>query len=466
MKKAALKHAPKVDRFDKSTDKSASSRIDREGGRYSAGVIYGVSLCSRGEALGHCMWVDDVMLQQIVDLSPTDGPRLLKSRFMHPDLCNDGMGKALGTIEQVRLAGDQVYGDLHFYGAAHNAPDGNLADYVMTLAEEDPANFGTSIVFQHDWEAEELFRAENMQSTELKDEDGNVVETRSQFVSPDPLNVENYRHARISQLSAADVVDEPAANPNGLFHREHAFLADGTRLLDFVLGRSTELPALSALGADVHPDRVKSFVSKYLAKAGLTVGEADVEGEGPMPSVKGKKQLSAAEDPKDPKKPDESKPGETKPEGSQGAGDEEPGDDEEPDETKADDEPVEDDEPMEESDDEDDKKSKESKQSDPAKKELEKFTSAFGYEAGSKYWLENVSFEAAQTKHITALTAERDGLKQKLDAFAKSGVEPLNSRVADKKDDKSFKAGSGTGEDGEIYDPREAFARANTSKSA
>ncbi|WP_010586297.1 hypothetical protein [Schlesneria paludicola] len=464
MKKAALKNAPKVDRFEKSTDKSASSRIDREGGRYSAGVIYGVSLCSRGEALGHCMWVDNVMLQQIVDLSPTDGPRLLKSRFMHPDLCNDGMGKALGTIENLKLLGDQVYGDLHFYGAAHAAPDGNLADYVMTLAEEDPANFGTSIVFQHDWEAEELFRAENMQETELTDEDGNVVETRSQFVSPDPLNVENYRHARISQLSAADVVDEPAANPNGLFHREHAFLQDGVRLLDFVLGRSTELPALSALGADVHPDRVKSFVSKYLARAGLTVGEADSEGEGTMPSVKGKgKKLSAVEDPKDEKKPDESKPGDAKPEGKPPEGDAEPDDD---DETKADDEPVDDEEPMEESDDEDGKDSKETKQSDPTKKELAKFCKAFGHEAGSKYFLDAVSFEAAQGLHITALTAERDAMKQKLDAFAASGIEPLNSRVADQKSDKPFRAASGSEQEGEIYDPREAFAKANSSKSA
>lgn len=466
MTKTAIKDAPTFERFAASTDPAANSRVDRQGGRYGSGLISGVSICSRGEALGHRLWCDPVMLQQVLEFTPTDG-KLLKSRFTHPGLCSDGMGKALGTIENVTVAGDQVYGDLHFYGTAHNAPDGDLAEYVMNFADEDPANFGLSIVFKHDFEAEEEFLLANGGQW-VETEDGPII---IGFQSPDPDNVNNYPHARIRALQAADVVDEPAANPNGLFHRENQAIADGSRLLDFVLGRSTEVPALSALGVDVHPERVRSFVSNYLASAGLTVGQADPKGDTDMAikNAKPKGKLAAGQDPQEEeKKPAETKPGETKPAADETKptdGDPEPDGDEsvsedpkaaKPADGKMDPEEC-DDMPAEEETDANADPA--SKCSDPAKADLAKFCSTFGYEAGSKFYLEGVSFEAAQTKHISALTAERDAMKQKLDAFATSGIEPLKSRVADKKDDKKF---SKANEDaGEIDDPRAAFARAN-----
>lgn len=397
-----LREAPKVDRLDAKPDPKGQARVDREGGRYGAGVITGASLCSRGEALGHYMWVDQVMLQQIVDLSPAD-PKFLKSRFTHPDWCSDGMGKGLGTIDNLKLVGDQVYGDLHFYAAAHVAPDGDLATYVMNLADEDPVNFGLSIVFSHDWVAEDEFEEEHTKTIEAKDDQGNVVTTRRQFQSPDPNNVENLPHARIAEMRAADVVDEPAANPNGLFHRENEVLQDGGKLIEFILGKSTEAPKLSsALGVDVAPERLKSFVSKYLAKAGLSISQAK---DGAMPDPT--KKPTGEVPPEELKKEEKASEPENK-----------------------DDKP---DEPADAEDNDDDSADDKSKCSKPDA-ELSEYCAAFGHEAGAKYFLEGKSFKAAQNEHIKALTAENEEAKKKLAAFATAGVDPVKfSAAADPK---------------------------------
>ncbi|WP_373649021.1 hypothetical protein [Schlesneria sp. DSM 10557] len=438
-----LTQKPAVDRLEAASDPKAKARVDREGGRYSSGVIYGVSLCSRGEALGHYMWIDDEMLTQIVDGTPVE-PKLLKSRFMHPDLCTDGMGKALGTIENTKKVGDQVYGDLHFYQAAHSAPDGDLAGYVMTLAEEDPGNFGLSIVFMHDWEAEELFEAEHMQDIELKDDDGNVIETRKKFVSPDPLNVQHMRHARIAQLRAADVVDEPAANPNGLFHRENKVLADGTKLLEFVFGQSQEAPALSSsFGVEVAPERLKSFVTKFLAKAGMTLSKgADMT----------KKAALSEDEKKDEEKKEDKELGEEKKEDEESTSE-----DDKKDEEQASDEDDED----KASEDEDEDKSKTSKASKGGKPDatLQEYCKEFGNDSGAQYFMDGVSFKAAQSKHIASLNAQIKERDEKLAAIAKMGVDPAAFTAApDPKRDKSNASPLATGDPS--YDARAAFAAA------
>lgn len=404
--KTALREKPAVDRFAiaiKQADAKPTLRVDREGGRYNAGVIRGVSLCSRGEALGHYMWCDGVFLDQITAAAKSN-QKLLKSRFTHPDWCSDGMGKALGTLENFDRSGDQVFGDLHFYEAAHKAPDGDLAAYVMKLAEEDPANFGLSIVFSHDWDAEDEFHDENTKDIELKDESGKVTETRRQFVSPDDKNTENLPHARLSELRACDVVDDPAANPSGLFHRQNPMLSQATDLFDFVVGKSKAAPALSAFGADIAPDRVREFFNNYLASSGLSL----VKKESAM--AKNQTQL---ED-----KPADESEKKTEPEKMP--------------EEKAESEP-------EKKDEEEPEMMPEKKDEEQSEKsDLAKFCEVFGHEAGAKYMLEGITFEAAQTKHIAALTSQIKEANEKLAAFASSGVDPVPfSALKDKGRDKN-----------------------------
>ena len=231
--------------------------VDRTGGMFSAGIIRGVSVITRGEALGHEMWIDNDFLSDVTGAingseSASGG---VKARFTHPGLSSDGMGRYLGRLTNAQTVGEQVYADLHFAEAATKTPDGNLADYVMTLAEEDPEAFGLSIVFEHDMEASEQHYAENTQN--------------NRFVSPDEDNRNNFSHARLSRLRAGDVVDEPAANPNGLFHREQEIASEADSLMEYALGLSDERPDLACLSVDA--DRVSAAVSRFLTRHNLTL---------------------------------------------------------------------------------------------------------------------------------------------------------------------------------------------------
>lgn len=241
--------------------------VDREGGDNGAGIIRGAAVITRGEALGHGMWIDGVMLQQTHDAIRAAGKRGVKARFTHPGLSSDGLGTFLGRYKNPRLDGDVVRADIHFAKSARSTPDGDLAEYVMQLAESDPEAFGNSIVFRHDFEAEEQFELDNQHEVEETDRRGKPIK-RLRFRSPDPNNVKHYPHARLKQLRAIDAVDSPAANPSGMFHATDV-AGEADRLLSYACGLSSDKPALSCF--DIDPDRISGFVAKFLDRHNLTI---------------------------------------------------------------------------------------------------------------------------------------------------------------------------------------------------
>ena len=245
--------------FRARTATANASEIDREGGRYGFGVINGVSIITRGEALGHDLWVDADFLSDVTAAGNAKNTGL-KARFTHPGLSSDGLGTYLGKVHDLRTEGDQVIGDLHFQESATKTPDGDLAAYVMQLAEDAPEDFGISIVFDHDAVASELHTLENTQG--------------GRFVSPDEDNKNNYPHARLQQLRAADVVDSPAANPDGLFHREQQVAQDAEGLFEYALGLRDDKPDLVALSVD--SDRIRAALTRFLSRHNLSLIE---EGE-------------------------------------------------------------------------------------------------------------------------------------------------------------------------------------------
>lgn len=100
----------------------------------------------------------------------------LKSRFTHPDMSSDGLGKFLGRSLNFTMgtATDQngkqvraVRADLHFDPSAHETPSGDLAGYVLKLAESDPDALSSSLVLQ----ADEEYRLEK-DGTPTRGEDG------------------------------------------------------------------------------------------------------------------------------------------------------------------------------------------------------------------------------------------------------------------------------------------------------
>lgn len=229
--------------------------VDREGGLYGAGVIRGASVIARGEALGHYEWVDDVMLQQVAD-AIAEKEMGVKGRFAHPDMSGDGLGKALGRWTNGRVDGDRTRADLNFYSTAHDTPDGDLAGYIMRLADEDPEAFGASIAFDADIGEMDRFRAENT------DKDG-------VFKSPDKDNSGNLLHVRLAELRAADMVDEPASNPDGLFHRGDELVCDADALMAYVFGH--EGPKVAGKMFGMHPERVREFVGRWMSRNGYRI---------------------------------------------------------------------------------------------------------------------------------------------------------------------------------------------------
>jgi hypothetical protein len=134
-----------------------------------AKCIYGMILAQEGpfksEGRGE---FDKQAIQTIRDLAAAS-PNGLKSRFCHPDMSNDGLGKYLGRIRdpwidtitrresQGQLKTDPVLcvrGDLYFDASAFETPNGgtSLAEYVMTLAESDSDAVSSSLVLKTEQE--------------------------------------------------------------------------------------------------------------------------------------------------------------------------------------------------------------------------------------------------------------------------------------------------------------------------
>lgn len=260
MPKIDLTKKPKFFRTGIAQGIAETGRIERDGGDFGAGLIRGFAVITRGEALGHGFWIDHDMLQSVASaINASDNG--IKSRFTHPTMSSDGLGKYLGRVKLAEVDGDVVRADLHLAESAKTTPDGNLADYVMDLAENDPDVFGTSIAFEIDFEATEQFMLDNGGE---RDRWGEI----SGFESPDELNSQNMPHIRISELRAVDTVDEPAANPSGLFYATD-IPAEADRLLSYALGLSDATPASTCFGVD--PDRASGFVQRFLNQHGLEV---------------------------------------------------------------------------------------------------------------------------------------------------------------------------------------------------
>lgn len=167
---------------------------------HEKGIIYGFSVITKGEASGHGEYVDDVMLDQVVAGGEEKEPLGTKARFDHPQACARSMGLFVGRSHNFRRDGDHVRADLHVADVAAKSPDGDLRDYILNLADEDPDAFAASIVFKRD--KSEIPDRSQMGQDGMPPED-------------DPFWLP---HVRLAKLKQCDVVDQGAAN-EGIFGR-------------------------------------------------------------------------------------------------------------------------------------------------------------------------------------------------------------------------------------------------------
>lgn len=204
-------------------------RVDR-----AAGILHGVSCMQAGLAKGHGMSIDQTTLAQCAGAINAAGANGLKCRLGHPQICGDAIGTQMGRVRgPARVVGDRVLADLHLSAAAENAPKGgNLRKWALDAAEEDPESMGLSVVTRRPDEDGAPHRAWPLaDGTEINAHDDSLWvegdDDGGYFRRPDNATAD-VPVLRIGKLSAVDMVDDPAANREGLFEAVGAAFALST----------------------------------------------------------------------------------------------------------------------------------------------------------------------------------------------------------------------------------------------
>jgi len=218
-------------------------------------IIYGVSAAQAVEALGHGMVLDGKTIAQVVEHGNATRNGV-KSRFAHPGLSSDGMGKHLGRLRNFRQEGDKALADLHIADSAFKSPSGDLGTYIMDMAEDDPDMFGMSMVVK----GERFWTLADGTEIEAVDPEGNARKRPENATTQHPV-------LRVKQLMAVDAVDEPAANRDGLFAARHLWATNGLAQEAFAdIDEYLD-------GAGVTPRKAFQFALAYFTARGVDVKE-------------------------------------------------------------------------------------------------------------------------------------------------------------------------------------------------
>jgi len=239
--------------------KSKTGKVDRE-----KGIIHDVSVCTVGEAKGHGVNLDSEFVDTVAR-SGAEKKQGLKARFGHPNMCSTTLGTFLGRFKNFQRDGEQAKADLFLSNEAKKTPNGNLYDYVLDMAENNPDMFGTSIVFtpgryfKKDSDGNKWFQfpAEDYEFG-YENEDGEICE--------DEKDLSEEIFVECAELHACDAVDEPAAN-DGLFSKfsNETIAGQVTEFLDLnpqvweALSANPEI--LKALS--LHAGKLDEFIAKY-----------------------------------------------------------------------------------------------------------------------------------------------------------------------------------------------------------
>ena len=164
-------------------------KVDRE-----KGIIYNAAIVTPGEAKGHGVQLDTEFVDTVVEQGNAS-KNGLKMRFGHPSMSSTALGTFIGRVKNFRRDGDIARGDIFLSKEAKNAPGGDLYEYALGMAENEADMFGTSIVFRPG-------------KKYLRNEEGE--KEYEGFGEEEPF-------VECEKLIAVDMVDDPAANPEGLF---------------------------------------------------------------------------------------------------------------------------------------------------------------------------------------------------------------------------------------------------------
>ena len=167
---------------------ATGSQVDRE-----AGILRGVSVITEGDAKGHGMIVDHITLEQVKACAETyvDGLRVKMDHYT-------GIDAMVGVLRDFMIDGIQLRADLHLLKSHEDF------EKILEMAENMPGSFGLSISFSGECD-----------DVEVPSDDSEEVEPNSGELPTGPVEI--VRAARCMEIYSADLVDQPAANPTGLF---------------------------------------------------------------------------------------------------------------------------------------------------------------------------------------------------------------------------------------------------------
>jgi hypothetical protein len=182
-------------------EKLTNSEVDS-----TNGAIYKVSVCTVGEALGHGVWLDQSFIEDIIRFG-NQSKVGIKARFGHPQMSGEALGTYIGRFHNFRVKENKAIADLYLDEAAKKSPNGDLYGYILEMAAKNPDMFGASIVFSV--KRNYIYNSEGQKEKVVRDEWGEIL--NDDYKAGDKVYVE------MAAFYGADLVDEPAANPDGLF---------------------------------------------------------------------------------------------------------------------------------------------------------------------------------------------------------------------------------------------------------
>jgi len=185
----------------------------------SSGVLHKVVVAQIGQVKSYFEMIDATTLSQIESLGNAR-EKGVKARFGHPNMCSSSFGTYIGRFRNFKVDEGSVHADLHLDEICKDSPSGNLYDYIIKMAKNNPDMFGASIAFVP----------------------GKPEATDAEFPS-----------TRIEELLATDLVDDPAAT-NSLFAVD-AFAFQATTFLN-------ANPGIASLIAS-KPESIIEFMLKY-----------------------------------------------------------------------------------------------------------------------------------------------------------------------------------------------------------
>lgn len=250
-------------RANNQADKLKGATVDAENG-----AIYGVSVCTVGEALGHGVSIEQSFIEDIVKFGNAS-KNGIKARFGHPNMSGESLGTYIGRFMNFRVEGQKAVADLYLAEAAKKSPNGDLYSYILEMSEKEPDQFGASIVFAV---------AENYFYTE-----GGVRENIERD-SEGYIDNDNYQgqtiYVQMKALHGADLVDEPAANPDGLFSQFSSVNLHADKFAVIATEFLNVHPQIAAFVKD-NPHKITEFMKKFAANTkpvdDTEVDETEVE---------------------------------------------------------------------------------------------------------------------------------------------------------------------------------------------